>query len=141
MLNHVTIQGRLTRDMEKKTTQGGIDSVQFTVAWSEKFKKADGSEGETKCFLPCKAWRGTATLLDRFFHNKGTEVLLEGRLETEEWETQQGERRSRIVLNVDKWHFCGKKDSGQPGQAPASGAAPATAPAGNFTPVNDELPF
>ena len=138
MLNHTVIQGRLTKDMEKKTTAGGIDSVQFTVAWSEKYKKADGSDGETKCFMPCKAWRGLATFLDKWFHNKGTEVLLEGRLETEEWDNQQGEHRSRIVLNVDKAHFCGRKDSNTSGQPQNTQAE------GNFTPVNvsdDSLPF
>ena len=136
MLNNVIIQGRLTRDMEKKTTTGGIDSVQFTVAWSEKFKKADGSEAETKCFLPCKAWRGLATFLDKWFHNKGSEVLLEGRLETEEWDNQQGEHRSRIVLNVDKAHFAGKRQDNP--QAPAAQADVIP----QYTPVNSpDLPF
>lgn len=138
MLNHLTIQGRLARDMEKRTTTGGIDNVSFTVCWSEKYKRQDGTEMETKCFLPCKAWRGTAGFLDRFFHNKGSEVLLEGRLETEEWE-KDGEKRSRIVLNVDKAHFCGKRD-GQTGTATAE-PAPAEQKT-DFTPVqNEDLPF
>lgn len=123
--------------MEKKTTAGGIDIVQFTVAWSEKFKKADGTEGETKCFLPCKAWRGTATFLDKFFHSKGAEVLLEGRLETEEWDNQNGEHRSRIILNVEKAHFCGKRQDAPAAQAPAQGGTQTS-----FTPVdNADLPF
>ena len=138
MLNQMTIHGRLTKDMEKKTTAGGIDSVQFTVAWSEKFKKADGTEGEVKLFLPCKAWRGLATFLDKYFHAKGSEVLLTGRLETEEWDNQQGEHRSRVVLNVSGADFCGKRQDGQTGQAPAQAA---TAPQG-FTPASgDDLPF
>lgn len=128
MLNNVTFQGRVTRDIELKETTGGIKFVNFTLAWSDKYK-----ETEIKCFIRCKAWRQTAEFIDKFFHTKGSEVLVEGRLETEEWE-KDGQKQSMVVLNVSKAHFCGKKaDSAQPA---------ADAPAAGFTPADDEeLPF
>lgn len=134
-VNHLVYQGRNTRDLELKTTQSGIENVKFTLAWSEKYK-----ETERKCFLTCKAWRQTAVFLDRFFHSKGSEMVVEGALETEEWE-KDGQKHSQIVLNVDKVHFCGKKQDA--GTAQPAANAPATAfPAGGFVEVPEsELPF
>ena len=80
MINSVVIQGRLARDPEIKTTQSGSAVANFTVCWSDKYK-----ETETKLFLPCKAWRGTAEFVGKYFR-KGQEVAVDGRLIAEEWE-------------------------------------------------------
>lgn len=136
-VNHLVYQGRVVRDLELKKTQSGIENVKFTLAWSEKYK-----ETERKCFLTCKAWRQTAKFLDTYFHNKGSEMVVEGQLETEEWEDKDGNKRSQIVLNVDKVHFCGKRQD--TGTAKTAANAPATAePAGGaFVEVQEsELPF
>ena len=103
MLNRIEYQGRFTRDIELKQTQSGISYTEFTLAWSEKYK-----EVESKCFLRCKAWRNTADFLSRFF-SKGDQVLVEGRMQTEEWE-KDGEKQSRTICIVDKVHFCGSKN-------------------------------
>lgn len=128
MINHVTIQGRLTKDPEVKTTQSGIKFCNFTVAWSEKYK-----EVESKCFLSCKAWRQTAELLGKYWQ-KGKEILLEGRLLTEEWE-KDGQKQSRTVLDVQNIHFTAKAEKGNQQAAPAQQS-------GGFVQVDDEiLPF
>ena len=135
-VNHLVFQGRTTRDLEKKVTQSGIEIVKFTLAWSEKYK-----ETERKCFLTCKAWRQTATFLDRFFHSKGSEMVVEGALETEEWE-KDGQKHSQIVLNVDKVHFCGKKQDNGTAYTATNETAPA-ATDGGFVEVDssEPLPF
>ena len=131
MMNHVSIQGRLVQDPEVKTTQSGIKFCNFKVAWSEKYK-----EVESKCFLPCKAWRNTAELLGKYWQ-KGKEILLEGRLLTEEWE-KDGQKQSRTVLEVQNIHFTAKGESKGNNQA-----APAQQ-SGGFVQVDDSeepLPF
>lgn len=138
-VNHLVFQGRTTKDLDKKVTQSGIENVKFTLAWSEKYK-----ETERKCFLTCKAWRQTATFLDKFFHSKGSEMVVEGALETEEWEDKDGNKRSQIVLNIDKVHFCGKRQDTGTAQPAANAPAPATAATagGGFVEVPEsELPF
>lgn len=106
MVNKTVFQGRLTKDIEIKKTQGDIPYCNFTVAWSEKYK-----ENEIKCFLPCKAWRMTADFLGKYFQ-KGSELVVEGRLVTEQWQDKDGNNQSRILLDVEKAHFAGsKKDS------------------------------
>ena len=140
-VNHLVFQGRNVRDLELKTTQSGIENVKFTLAWSEKYK-----ETERKCFLTCKAWRQMASFLDRYFHSKGSEMVVEGALETEEWEDKDGNKRSQIVLNVDKVHFCGKKqDNGSTAQTATNEVthgAPAVPAAGYMEVDSSEpLPF
>ena len=103
MVNRIILQGRFTAD-PKVENKGGFDMCEFTVAWSEKYK-----ERETKCFLRCKAWRSQAEHIEKFFH-KGQECVIEGRLETEQWE-KDGQKQSRTICNVEKIHFCGPKSS------------------------------
>jgi len=99
MINKVLIQGRLTKDPELKQTQSGVPVLLFTVAWSEKYK-----ETETKCFLLCKAWRTTAEFIAKYF-NKGQEIVIDGRMVTEEWK----EKETVTLCIVEHAHFCGAK--------------------------------
>ena len=101
MLNHMTLQGRLVRDPEMRSTQSGSAVVSFTVAWSEKYK-----ETEKQLFLDCTAWSGTADLVNKYFA-KGKEIAVEGKLYTEKWEDKEGNKRSSIKMNVERVHFCG----------------------------------
>lgn len=106
-VNHMIFQGRLVKDIEKKTTQSGISNTTFTLAWSEKIK-----EIERNSFIRCKAWRGTADFLDKYLHDKGTEMIVEGQIITEKWQDKDGNPKSDNILYVDKVHFCGKKSTG-----------------------------
>ena len=130
MINHLALQGRLVDAPAFGTTTGGTDYANFRMAWSEKYK-----EKETKCFLECKAFGGTAKFMQSYMNQKGQEILAEGKLTTEEWE-KDGQKRSKIVLVVSGVHFCGKRqEGGNADSAPAETA-------GGFTAVEtDELPF
>jgi single-strand DNA-binding protein len=131
MLNHVTIQGRLVEDAKCGQTNGGVDFANFRIAWSEKYK-----EKENKCFLECKAFNAKAKFISDYMSRKGQELVAEGKLMTEQWESE-GQKRSKVVLMVSDVHFCGKKDSGTQVSAPAQEAQ-----GGGFTAVEtDELPF
>ena len=126
MLNHVAIQGRLVADPELKDTNSGVKVINFRIAWSEKFK-----DRENKLFIECKAFSGLAEHICKYFV-KGQEIAVEGKLNTEEWKSQDGQNRSKIVLMVSGAHFCGKK---------ADGATPAQDPSGGTVVENEELPF
>lgn len=133
-MNHLGYQGRLVADAEFGDTSSGVRYANFRLAWSEKYK-----EQETKCFLDCKAFRGTAQFIEKYLSKKGQEMLVEGKLTTDEWE-KDGQKRSKIVCLVNNVHFCGsKKDSDGGGTA---AAAPAADPSGYQTvDVDDQLPF
>ena len=135
MINSVHYQGRLTADPELKYTASQVPYMEFTIAWSEKYK-----EIETKCFLRCKAWRNTAEFISKYFA-KGTQIVIEGHLITEEWE-KDGEKKSRTICTVDKAHFCGSKSDGNATPKPVSTPAPGTDDFMNIPDgLDEELPF
>lgn len=113
MVNKVIVQGRFTAKPEV-VQKGGFDMCEFTVAWSEKYK-----DRESKCFLRCKSWRDQAKFIEKYF-DKGQECVVEGRLETEEWE-KDGKKQSRTVCNIEKVNFCGPKVNSI-GTEPAAGS-------------------
>jgi single-strand DNA-binding protein len=116
----------MVADPELKNTNSGTQVSNFRVAWSEKFK-----ERENKLFLECKAFSALAEFICKHF-SRGNELVVEGKLNTEEWKSQDGQNRSKIVLMVSGAHFCGKK---------ADGAAPTQDPSGGTVVENEELPF
>ena len=107
MINRTILQGRLCADPEMRRTNNGTAVCSFRVAWSETIK-----DRETKLFLNCVAWQGTAELICKYFR-KGKELAVEGRLSTREYDDRDGNRRSVTEMTVDRVHFCGKNDDAQ----------------------------
>lgn len=103
MLPVISTKGRLTADVQL-VEKAGYSYCEFTVANSKKYK-----ETEKKCFLRCKAWRGTAEFISKYF-KKGQEIFVTGELCTETWE-KDGQTQSRMVLDVTGVDFCGSKAS------------------------------
>lgn len=99
MVNEVIYQGRLTKDPELKSTQSGISTLLFNVAWSNKYKDV-----ETKCFLLCRAWKHTAEFISTYF-KKGQEIIIVGHLETQKWDDD----KEVTLCMVDRAHFAGSK--------------------------------
>lgn len=131
-LNHTDFQGRLVAEPTFGDTSNGTRYANFRLAWSRKY-----NDRETKCFLECKAFGGTAQFMEKWMNAKGQEIIVEGELNTDEWE-KDGQKRSKIVLLVTACHFCGKKADGQT-EAPTGQQA-----SGGFTAVeidSDQLPF
>lgn len=106
MVNRMILQGRLCADPEMRRTQNGTAVCSFRVAWSETVK-----DRETKLFLNCVAWQGTAEMICKYFR-KGKELAVEGRLSTRKYDDRDGNRRSVTEMTVDRVHFCGKNEDG-----------------------------
>lgn len=102
MLNHVALQGRLTRDPELRSTGSGIPVTSFSIA-------VNGKKDET-AFIDCVAWRGTAEAICQYL-GKGRMMVVEGSLQSREWNDKDGNRRKSIEVNVSQFHFCDKKES------------------------------
>lgn len=102
MLNHVALQGRLTRDPELRSTGSGIPVTSFSLA-------VNGKKDDTT-FIDCVAWRGTAEAICQYL-GKGRMMVVEGSLQSREWNDKDGNRRKSIEVNVSQFHFCDKKES------------------------------
>ena len=107
MVNRTILQGRLCADPEMRRTNNGTAVCSFRVAWSETIK-----ERETKLFLNCVAWQGTAEMICKSFR-KGKELAVEGKLSTREYKDKNGNDRSVTEMTVDRVHFCGKNEDAQ----------------------------
>lgn len=131
MVNRMILQGRLCADPEMRRTQNGTAVCSFRVAWSETVK-----DRETKLFLNCVAWQGTAEMICKYFR-KGKELAVEGRLSTREYDDRDGNRRSVTEMTVDRVHFCGKNEDAQ-------GVPPRTDGKSQFVEMDEDdsdLPF
>ena len=114
MVNHLVLQSRMVADPELKETNSGSKVVNFRVAWSEKYK-----DKENKCFIECKAFGAQAEFICKYF-KKGQGINVEGKIITEEWETQDHQKRSKNVLMVSNVHFGDRRQDGnvQPNMTP-----------------------
>lgn len=98
----LTVVGNLTADPEIGFTQSGAAWCRFTVASTpRRFDKTAGDyvDGET-LFMRCTAWRDLADHATESL-TKGMRVMVTGRLRQQNWETDDGDKRSMIVLDVD----------------------------------------
>lgn len=120
MLNKTIIQGRLTRNAELRYTQSNKSVASFTVAWSENYNGT-----ENKLFLPCVAWGKTGEFINQYF-DKGSEILLEGRLQSRRWTDSNGNNREVIELIIDRAHFAGKREAKKEFTPPEQTEAPTT---------------
>lgn len=146
MLNHIVIMGRLTRDPELRRTQSGVAVASFTLAVDRDFSGKDGGEKETD-FIDCVAWRGTGEFVSKYF-TKGRMACVSGRLQLRDWTDKDGNKRRTAEVVADNVYFADSKNAADNGSSPAAStptfAAPATAPAGSFTQIDEDdeqLPF
>lgn len=104
-LSMALIGGRLTQDPELKTTPSGVSVCSFTVAVNRK----PGKDGESKAdFINCTAWRQTAEFISKYFH-KSSSIFVEGTLQQRSWETQDGQKRTVLEVQVDDARFVDSK--------------------------------
>ena len=102
MINRVVLTGRLTRDVELRYTQGGAAVATFTLAVDRRFTNKSG-EREAD-FISCVIWRKSAENFANFFH-KGSLVGIEGRIQTRNYENQQGQRVYVTEVVVEDFSF------------------------------------
>ena len=97
----VHVVGRLTAAPELRFTASGAAVASFPIAASDRRKTAAGEwEDGDPCFLRCTVWRETAEHVAESL-DKGTEVVVVGKLRTRTWETKAGEKRSVIECDVE----------------------------------------
>jgi single-strand DNA-binding protein len=95
MMNRVILVGRITKDPEVKQTQTNIPVVSFTLAVNRQFTDAQGEKQAD--FIQCVVWRKQAENLARFV-KKGALLGVEGRIQTRQYEAENGTRYITEVL-------------------------------------------
>jgi single-strand DNA-binding protein len=124
--------GNLTRDPEMKHAPSGAAVTDFRIAISETRRdRATGQPKEVVCFVDVTTWERQAETCQQYL-TKGSPVLVEGRLQYDEWKTPQGEARSKLRVRAERVQFLGPSRRGEaPEQRPepaAAAAVPAAEP-------------
>lgn len=109
MINNVVLVGRLTRDVDLRYTSNGTAYASFTLAVERNFKNQNG-EKETD-FINCAMWRKAAENLANYT-KKGSLIGIEGRIQTRNYDNQQGQKVYVTEVLAEKFSFLesAKKD-------------------------------
>lgn len=128
-LNKAMIIGNLTRDPEVRTTPTGTSVATFSVATNMVWTDQSGQKQEKTEFHTVVAWRRLAEICGQYLR-KGSKVFIEGRLQTRDWEGQDGVKRYRTEIVAENMHMLDRRSSNEP-SAPAPSAPVGPEPAGN----------
>lgn len=116
-MNHWDGIGRLTRDPDVRTTQGGTKIARFTLAVDRKYKR----EGEaTTDFIDCIVFGKPADFTEKYFR-KGMRVAVGGRIQIGSYTNRDGQKVKTFDIVVEDQEFC---ESRQTAQAPAQSPPP-----------------
>ena len=96
-LNKAMIIGNLTRDPEVRTTPSGQSVASFSIATSRVWKNAEGQKQEAVEYHNIVAWGKLAEICGQYL-NKGKKVYVEGRIQTRDWQGQDGVKRYRTEI-------------------------------------------
>ncbi|ACO03604.1 MAG TPA: single-stranded DNA-binding protein [Persephonella sp.] len=100
MLNKVFLIGRLTRDPEIRFLPSGSQVTSFSVAVNRSYRVNNEWKEETY-FFDVEAFGYLAERLGKQL-NKGTQILIEGQLRQDRWETAGGDKRTKVKIVADK---------------------------------------
>jgi single-strand DNA-binding protein len=140
-LNRAMIIGNVTRDPEVRTTSSGQSVASFGVATNHVWKDAAGNKQEKAEFHNIVAWAKLAEICAQYL-TKGRKIYVEGRLQTREWEGQDGAKRTRTEIIAENMIMLER------GGAPAAGGQPtyvrpeptsSPAPSRSSVPAEEEI--
>ena len=127
--NKVILMGNLTRDVEMRTTQGGMQIAKLGMAINRKWTQ-NGEQKESTCFVDLTAFGRQAEVLSQYVA-KGSPLFVEGRLEYSTWEGQDGQKKNKLEVVVENFQFVGApRSAGEGGGGGGGGGAPRRAAGG-----------
>lgn len=129
MVNRVILIGRLTKDLDLRRTQSGHSVVSFTLAVNRRMSQQGQPDAD---FINCVAWNKTAENMAQYL-SKGSQVAVEGRIQTRNYDNAQGQRVYVTEVVADSVSFLETRNS-RPAASPMANVAPAPS-----APTNDYL--
>ena len=142
MLNHITIMGRLTRDVELRRTGSGVAVASFAIACDRDIANKETGERETD-FIDCVAWKGTGEFVAKHFQ-KGSMAVVDGRLQVRAWTDKDGNKRRTAEIVATSVYFGDSKKESSEEQKYTGFVNNQAQPANDFQQLDDDdaqLPF
>lgn len=143
--NHVTLIGNLVDDPELRFTPSGIALAKVRFAVNRRYQDRNGEWQEDTVFMGGTLWRDAAENAAESL-TKGARVIITGRLEQQQWETKEGDKRSTIEVAIDeigpslRWATATVTKSPRSGDGFGGGSV-AAAPVARDDYGPDEAPF
>lgn len=143
-LNKVFLMGNLTRDPELRYTPAGLAVASFGIAINRAWTAKTGEQKEEVCYVDINIFGRRAEVVGEYF-SKGSPIFIEGRLQFNQWETKDGQKRSTLRVVADNFQFIGgqsKRPMGEAGASGKEGKQPAEMPDDVHLDINnEEIPF
>ena len=151
-INKVILIGNLGRDPEVRYLPSGDAVANITIATTETWKDKAGEKQEQTEWHRVAMFGKTAEIAGEYL-KKGSQVYIEGKLQTRKWTDKEGQERYTTEIRADRMQMLGSRSGGSERMAPPeddapprSTAAPAKKPAaagkgGNFDDLEDDIPF
>ena len=105
MFNKIVLVGHLTRDIELRYTQGGAAIGSSGIAVTRKYT-LNGEKREEACFVDITFFGKQAEIANQYL-NKGSKLLIEGRLKFDQWTDNNGQNRSKHSIAVESMEMLG----------------------------------
>jgi single-strand DNA-binding protein len=138
-INRVILTGNLTKDPELKQTAGGMAILTIRLAVNDRRKNATSGQWEDKPnYVDVIVFGSRGEALSRIL-TKGKQIAVEGKLRWSEWESQAGDKRSKIEVVSDDIELLGSRGDAPSGSRTVS-SAPADAPVDDFA-DGEDIPF
>lgn len=145
-LNKAMIIGRLGQDPEVRYTQSNTAVANMSVATSERYKDRQGEWKERTEWHKVVAWGRTAEICQEYL-KKGSQVYIEGPIQTSKWEDKDGNTRYTTEIKALTMTMLDSKGSGGGGGNPSkvsNNSQPVSSSVDlneNFDDIDDDLPF
>jgi single-strand DNA-binding protein len=140
-LNRVLLIGNLTRPPELRYTPSGTAVADMRMAVSRSYTTQSGEKRDETAFLTVIAWGKTAENCSEYL-DKGSQIFVEGRIQTRDWEGKDGQKRSATEIVADRVQFLSRtKGTGGGAGAPAAVGAPQGFPDEATAGGDDDVPF
>lgn len=143
-LNKAMIIGRLGADPEVRYTQSNTAVATMNIATSEKYRDSNGEMQETTEWHRVVAWGKLAEVCQKYV-KKGSQIYVEGPIQTRQWEDKEGQKRYTTEVKVLSLQLLdSKSDGGSSSAEPrAEKAATGKKPVldADFDSADDDLPF
>ena len=115
MFNKIILVGNLTRDIELRYSQGGSAIAKTGIATNRKFKSQTGEQKEEVCFVDITFFGRSGEIANQYLR-KGSKILVEGRLQFEQWTDQTGQKRSKHSVIVESMQMLDSKGTNPSGE-------------------------
>jgi single-strand DNA-binding protein len=115
--NKVILVGNLTRDPQMSYLPSQTAVVELGLAVNRRYRGQDNQLREDTCFIDCRAYGRQAETINQYMR-KGQPILIEGRLQLDTWQAQDGTRRSKHRVIVERFQFLGGAQAGAAAAGP-----------------------